>query len=204
MSLSCLTYTAPMFRQKSKFIFLFLLLGLSLAAHAEKADRDKPINIVSDKLNVDDASRVSTFEGKVELIQGTLHLLADKLVVTEDAVGNKHCVATGKPANFRQKREKTNEYVEGYGDRIEYDSLAGTVDFFTHARVKREQDDVRGDHITYNTQTEIFRVSGSPNSGRVHATILPKSKQPAPAQDQVSSPHAASDVAPANPPVIQP
>ncbi len=204
MSHSCPTYTAPMSRPRNKFLLLILLLGISVAAHAEKGDRDKPINIVSDKLSVDDASRVSTFEGRVELTQGTLHLLANKLVVTEDAAGNKHSVATGKPAYFRQKREKVDELVEGYGERIEYDSLAGTVDFFTHARVKREQDDVRGDHITYNTQTEIFRVSGSPNSERVHATILPKSKQANAPQEQANVPHAASGVAPTNQPVVQP
>jgi lipopolysaccharide export system protein LptA len=110
------------------------------------------------------------------LTQGSLRFTAEKLVVTEDAAGNQFCVATGRLATFKQKREDTNEYVEGYGERIEYNTLTETVNLFTQARVKRDQDDVRGDHITYSTQTEIFHVSGRPNTGRVRATIQPKNK----------------------------
>lgn len=153
-----------------------LLLCCAGAAHAERADRDKPIQIISDRLNVDDAKHVSTFEGNVELTQGTLHLISDRLVVSEDAAGNKLCVATGRPASFRQKRDASDEYVEGYGERIEYDSLAEVVNFYVRARVKRELDDVRGDHITYSTQTETFFVSGRKKNGRVRATIQPKNK----------------------------
>jgi lipopolysaccharide export system protein LptA len=172
-----------------------LLLGIVLlgglgSAHAEKADRDKPIYITSDRVNVDDAKHISTFEGKVELTQGTLRVIAEKIVVTEDAEGYKFCVATGHVASFRQKRDEADEYVEGYGERIEYDARKETVDFYVKARVKREQDDVRGDHITYSTLTEIFHVSGTPNSGRVHATIQPKNKTPQATQPQSGVPAA--------------
>ncbi|MEI7841848.1 MAG: lipopolysaccharide transport periplasmic protein LptA [Gallionellaceae bacterium] len=160
-------------------IISILLISVSLAAHAEKDDRNKPIHIESDRMNVDDAAHVSTFEGRVELTQGSLRFTAEKLVVTEDATGNKFCVATGRLATFRQKRDDTNEYVEGYGERIEYSTATETVNFYTQARVKRDQDDVRGDHITYSTQTEVFHVSGKPNTGRVRATIQPKNKDEA-------------------------
>lgn len=174
-------FTPHMNQLNIKLLLAMLLIGQACVAYAEKADRSKPINIVSDKLNVDDAKRVSTFEGRVELTQGTLRVIADKIVVTEDAEGYKKCVATGRVANFRQKREASNEYVEGYGERIEYDSRIETVNFYVRARVKRDQDDVRGDHIIYSTQTETFHVDGSSNSnaagsGRVHATIQPKNK----------------------------
>jgi lipopolysaccharide export system protein LptA len=165
---------------KSVLLLSLLLVGHAATAHAEKSDHDKPIQIASDHLNVDDANRISTFEGKVELTQGTIRVIAEKLVVTEDAAGNKLCVATGNLASFRQKRDGANEYVEGYGERIEYDTRTETVNFYVRARVKREQDDVRGEHITYSTQTEIFNVDGNLSSGRrVRATIQPKNKEAA-------------------------
>jgi lipopolysaccharide export system protein LptA len=167
-------------------IALACLLCLACGTvHAENADREKPIHLESDRVLVDDMKQTSVFEGKVELTQGTIRILADKVVLTQDKLGNKHCTATGKPANFRQKHEGTDEYMEGYGERIEYDTRAETVDFFVQARVKREQDDVKGDHIAYSTRTEIFQVSGDPNNsddptkGRVHAVIQPKSTVPA-------------------------
>lgn len=174
---------------KSAWLLSLVLLGVMCSAHAEKDDRSKPINIESDMMNVDDANRTSTFEGKVILTQGSLRFTAEKLVVTEDAAGNKFCVATGHLATFRQKREDTNEYVEGYAERIEYNTQTETVNFYNKARVKRDQDDVRGDHITYSTQTEIFHVSGKPNTGRVRAVIQPKSKEE-PAKPKTNAPKA--------------
>ena len=165
-----------------------LLVSPIGVVHAEKADRDKPIHIESDKMSLDNANHISVFEGKVELTQGTLRVLAEKAVVTEDAAGNKFCVATGHLASFRQKRDEANEYVEGYGERIEYNTLTEKIDLFIRARVKREQDDVRGDHITYNTQTEIFRVNSPENTGRVRATLQPKNKDTKSAPAKVAEP----------------
>jgi lipopolysaccharide export system protein LptA len=159
-----------------------LLLLCSGSPRAENADRDKPIHLVSDRVLVDDVKQTSLFEGQVELNQGTLRIQADRIVLTQDKQGHKHCTATGNLANFRQRHEGTDEFMEGYGERIEYDTRAETVDFFVRARVKRELDDVQGDHIAYSTRTEIFQVDGDPkqasdpNKGRVHAVIQPKSK----------------------------
>lgn len=162
-----------------------LLLACGGPAHAENADRDKPIHLESDRVLIDDVQQTSVFEGKVELTQGSIRIQADKVVLTQDKLGNKHCTATGKPASFRQKHEGSDEYMEGYGERIEYDTRAETVDFFVQARVKREQDDVKGEHIAYSTRTEVFQVSGDPNNsddptrGRVHAVIQPRNSAPA-------------------------
>ena len=162
-----------------------LLLACSGTLHAENADREKPIHLESDSVVVDDVTQTSVFEGNVQLTQGTLQIEAAKIVLTQDKQGFKHCTATGKLAHFRQKHEGTGEYMDGYGERIVYDTRTEAVDFFVQARVKRNQDDVQGDHIAYSTRTEIFQVSGDPNNindpnkGRVHAVIQPKSKDDA-------------------------
>lgn len=162
-----------------------LLLACSGTLHAENADREKPIHLESDSVVVDDVTQTSVFEGSVQLTQGTLQIEAAKIVLTQDKQGYKHCTATGKLAHFRQKHEGTGEYMDGYGERIVYDTRTEAVDFFVQARVKRNQDDVQGDHIAYSTRTEIFQVSGDPNNindpnkGRVHAVIQPKSKDDA-------------------------
>ncbi len=167
-----------MSRYLNKAIFCALLLGWSGLLLAENADRDKPLHLESDRVLVDDAAQTSVFEGRVQLIQGTILIQADKMVLTEDKQGYKHCTATGKPANFRQKREGSDVYMEGYGERIEYDTRAETVDFYIQARVKQDQDNVQGDHISYSTRTEVFQVSGGTTNGRVHAVIQPKSQEP--------------------------
>jgi lipopolysaccharide export system protein LptA len=173
----------------ANFSRLFFILGIGLlltpsSALAEKADRDKPINLESDTVTVDDAKRVSTYEGNVVLVQGTLNIRSDKMVVTEDAEGFQHGIAYGNPAYFHQKREGYDEYIEGWGRRIEYDSRADKVELFTDARMKKNQNEVHGNFISYDGKTELFNVIGGGKEaanannprGRVRAVIQPKKK----------------------------
>ena len=172
---------------------LALMLTTSGNLWAELADRDKPVNLEADTVTMDDASKVSTYIGNVQLSQGSLLIRADKLVVKEDGAGFQHGTAYGNPASFRQKREGLDEYVEGYALRIEYDSQKDKVELLSQARMKRNQDEVRGNYISYDAKTEFFQVLGGGKEvappgrekGRVHAVIQPKPKAgantPAPA-----------------------
>ena len=169
---------------RSFLIPAICLLLLPFSALAEKADRDKPINLESDTVTVDDAKRVSTYEGNVVLVQGTLNIRSDKMVVTEDAEGFQHGTAYGNPAYFRQKREGFDEYIEGWGKRIEYDNRTDKVELFTEARMRKNQDEVHGNFISYDGKTELFNVIGggkeaasaSNPRGRVRAVMQPKKK----------------------------
>ncbi|MDE2118240.1 MAG: lipopolysaccharide transport periplasmic protein LptA [Betaproteobacteria bacterium] len=168
-----------------------VLLCAALACHApasyaERADRDKTIHLDANQVSVDDANQVSIFEGNVQFTQGTMTIRGDKIVVTQSKDGFTHGTATGKPASFRQKREGSDEYAEGYGERIEYDTKSETLDLFGQARMKQGEDEVRGEHITYSSKTEIFQVNGAsgkpvdaPGKGRVHAVIQPKNRNAA-------------------------
>lgn len=159
----------------------------SPAAIAERSDRDKPVNIESDRMSADDAKKTAVFDGKVVLTQGTLVIRADRITVRQDAEGFQFGIATGNLATFRQKREGFNEYVEGEAERIEYDGRADRVEFFNRARMRRDGgDDVNGNYISYDSRTEYFTVlsakdapRGAPES-RVRAVIMPKKKPEAP------------------------
>ncbi len=182
-----------MMSQKNKFPALpCLALTWALAchvpaSHAERADRDQPVHLEAAQVSIDDANQISTFTGNVQLTQGTMTIRGDKIVVRQDKDGLQHGTATGQPASFRQKRESLGEYVEGYGERIEYDSENTTVDLFGQARIQRGHDEVRGEHISYNFRTEIFQARSTPDQdtggaskGRVRVIIQPKSN-PVPA-----------------------
>ena len=179
-----------MCRTNSKLLLATLLLPVFLllwapTCSAERADRDKPMHLEADQVIMDDAKKISTFTGNVRLSQGTLLIRGDKIVVAQDKDGNKHATAYGNTAEFRQKREGLNGYVEGYGGRIEYDTRTETVNFHEKARLKRDQDEVSGNHITYNAKTEIFQVTGSDADSkdgppqRVRAVLQPKPKEDA-------------------------
>lgn len=163
---------------------LACLVLVPLAAHAERADRDKPVGIEADRVTVDDKNKVQIFEGRVKLTQGTLTILSDKVVVTQDAEGFQKGVATGGAgglARFRQKREQKDEWVEGEAERIEYDARTDIAQLFNRAKVTSGKDEVTGQYINYDGYNETYLVTNGPNatvlqnnSSRVRVTIQPK------------------------------
>jgi lipopolysaccharide export system protein LptA len=166
-------------------IFVIGMLFISPVL-AEKADKDQPVHLESDRATVQEANKLATFTGNVVLTQGTLIIRADKMTVKEDANGFQHATAFGNLASFRQKRDGKDEYVEGWSERMEYDSKADKVELFKKARLRRGQDEVYGDYISYDAINEFFQVIGGNNEttaptrsseGRVRAVIQPKKKE---------------------------
>jgi lipopolysaccharide export system protein LptA len=166
------------------------LLLAAGAARAEKADRDKPVNIEADRVSVDDVKKVQIFEGNVQLIKGTLIIRAERIVVSQDDDGYQRGVATGTastPPRFRQKREAQDDFIEGEGERIEHDAKAEKTEFFNRAWVKSGLDEVRGQFISYDARTENYFVTSGANGSRaqpgsnerVRAVIQPKNKEAA-------------------------
>ena len=172
-------------QSKSPSFLRWALLGVlfTAPAWAERADRNQPVNVEADKVKVDDANKVSTFEGNVVLTQGTIRIRADKMIVHQDEDGFNSGTAYGNLATFRQKMEGVDEFIEGEAERIEYDGKAEKLELFARAHIKRGRDELRGNYISYNAQTEFYKaLSGKPATaaetkpGRVRAIIQPKDK----------------------------
>lgn len=182
-----LTYLAP------------LMIACSLAAlpaHAEKADREKPINLEADSISMDDINKVQVLEGNVILTQGTMQIRTSKLVITQDADGFQKGVATGGAnglARFRQKRDGSDDYIEGEGERIVHNARDEKTEFFVRGWVKSGQDEVKGHYISYDALTEKYLVNngagdtktaiGAPQA-RVRAIIQPKGKNATAPEDK--------------------
>ncbi|HXV12393.1 MAG TPA: lipopolysaccharide transport periplasmic protein LptA [Burkholderiales bacterium] len=171
------------------FAFGVAILLASAAAMAEKADRDQPVRLEADKVTIDDAKQIAVFEGNVVLRQGSLVIRGDRMEVRQDKEGFRYGTTWGNRAYFRQKRDGVDEHIEGWAERLEYDGRAETMKMFSRAQVKRGQDDVRGNFISYDAKSEFYQVIGGGKAaadaqnteGRVRAIIQPKSKkQPAP------------------------
>ena len=176
---------------------------------AEKADREKPIHLEADRVTVDDAKQIATFEGNVVLTQGTLTIRGNRMQVRETGEGDRHGTTWGNLAYFRQKRDGYDEYVEGWAERIEYDSKADKVQLFDRAMLRRGNDEVRGSYISYDATTEFFQVIGGGTKaasadnpqGRVRAVMQPKPKTAPPPQPGVKLQPSTNLAAPPGEPV---
>ncbi len=186
----------------SPILALLAALCLSVPAHAERADRDKPMNIEADSLRYDDIRQTSVFTGDVVLTKGTIIIRGARLEVRQDSGGYQYgtvTAAAGQLAYYRQKRDNLDEFIEGESEVIEYDSRADNVKFIRRAELRRLRggtavDEITGNLITYDNGTDVFTVNGRPPAtagtpaapgGRVRAVLTPRgtagSPAPAPA-----------------------
>ncbi len=172
------------------------LLLMTGSAHAEQADRNKPIQVEADLPGkIDMLKQFVVFNGNVVVTQGTMTIRADRIELRETPEGYHTAMAYGtaaKPATFREKRDGADEYIEGQAERLEYDGKSNTVRFVGDASVRRLRgttvaDRISGQLITYNAVSEVFSVSGgsaSSPSGRVRVVIAPRDAAPASAAAQ--------------------
>ena len=169
------------------------LADFAPAAHAERADKDKPLNIEADNMTYDDLKQQTVFTGHVVATKGTILIKADKLVVTQDPQGYQYATGTVSPgagtlAYFRQRREGVDEFIDGSAERIDYDGRQDLTTLTTRATVRRLQglsavmDQVHGSIITYDGQNDFYTaksgkdVAGPGNpTGRVRAMLSPRS-----------------------------
>ena len=156
-----------------------LALALVTPAFAERADRDKPMNIEADAGRYEDQKQVTTFTGNVVATKGTIVMRGARLEVRQDASGNQSGTMyadPGKRAFFRQKREGVDEYIEGEAETIEYDGKSDIVRFIRRAEMRRlagatVQDEVLGSLIVYNNVTEVYTVDGGARASGAPSTV---------------------------------
>jgi lipopolysaccharide export system protein LptA len=197
------------------FAFLMLAAAAALAAApaaAERADRDKPMNVEADALRYDELRQTSVFTGNVVVSKGTIVIRGARVEVRQDPEGYQFGVVTaaaGQRAFWRQKREGVDEFMEGEARTIEYDGRADRVKFIGDAQMRRLRggtptDEVSGSLITYDNTSEVFTVDGgkagagpAAGSGRVRATLAPRNAASAPAP---AAPGPATRLRPSSPP----
>ena len=181
-----------------------LALALSLPgglAHAEKADKDKPMNIEADNMRHDESKKNTQFIGNVVAVKGTMVMRAARMEVQEDAQGQQIAYFWAAPKErifFRQKREGVNEYTEGEAESAIYDKQADVMTLIqrAEARILRGNEvsnQVTGQKIVYNNTTEVMTVdgqtkgqAGNTRGERVRAVLTPRKDTATPAAPTAS------------------
>lgn len=170
-------------------LLIMALCGVAGLSYAEKADRNKPMNIEADALRHEDQKQTSVFTGRVVVTKGSIVIRGARVEVRQDAEGNQYGLVTAEPgklAFYRQKRDGVDEFIEGEAETIEYDSRADTVKFLRRAQLRRYRgatlnDEITGSTILFDNTTEVFSVDGGAAQGtpgapapRVRAMLMPK------------------------------
>jgi lipopolysaccharide transport protein LptA len=121
------------------------------------------------------------FHGAVKVTMEQGQLNSDDAQVTFAHKLLARAVATGKPATFQQKIEKTDKTAKGQAEVIDYDVARGIVHLTKDSWLSDGQNEMRGESLKYNVIAQtIIAEAAEQNNQRVHIIITPPSKPATP------------------------
>ncbi len=157
---------------------LLLLLPTQLWALA--SDGEQPIEVEADRLEVREAENISIYEGKVNLVRGSLQISCDRMVIHfNDANELQLIEMTGDPARFRQLDDDQQEML-GQAKQIDYTEAQSLIELRGKARFSHAGDIIESDLIRVDTENNGIQAGSSESDQRVKMLIKPR-------QDSTSS-----------------
>lgn len=164
-------------RLKNKLFFIVLTL-ISGRALALSTDSQQTIYIDSDHQYLDMKTNIVTFTGNVYLRQGSIHLKANKIIVTRPSSqeGYEIIDAYGKPATFEQTMDDGKK-INGEARKLRYDVQKSFLIMTNKAVLIQEGgNQVEGQKITYDIN-KLLLIAESDASTRVTTVLHPQTKQ---------------------------
>ena len=156
-------------------VFLGINFVYSPVLNALEGDASEPVTIESNSGFFDDKKGVSIYTGEVIIIQGSLRLDADKVVVHMQNREIQKLVATGKPVKFKQTPEEGKDEVRGNALTAEYYPETKVLVLIKEAVVWQGKNSTASERIEYDRLSEVVKAgdTGSANK-RVHVILQPK------------------------------
>jgi lipopolysaccharide export system protein LptA len=159
------------------------VLGLILlpgAAPALETDREQPILVEADGVEINDRSGVSTYTGNVVIRQGSIRIEADRVTVHQKQPESDKVIAEGDPVRFQQQPDD-GELIKGRARRAEYQVDSELLYLVGDAWLSQGSDSFASDRITYDRGRALVKAGASAQGKqRVRVTIEPRGDAPAP------------------------
>ncbi len=168
---------------------LAIALQISLA-QALPEDQQQPIHVTANSAVQE--NNTMTYTGNVVIVQGSVRIEADQVVIYHDKGKLQKAIATGKPARFQEQPEADGGLITGSAATLIYYSTDQRVELLQDAFVDRDKSTVKGDRIEYLLSSKTVRAESTQNnaSGRVEMVLQPNQPKPAdtstPAQTQTA------------------
>ncbi|MDJ0881740.1 MAG: lipopolysaccharide transport periplasmic protein LptA [Gammaproteobacteria bacterium] len=155
-------------------VSILSLLFIPCSLVALTGDRDQPINIEADKLEIDENRQISIYQGNVRMQQGSLSIQADKIILHFDAQNDLEWLEiNGNPAQFNQLNDERKP-VSGTAQSMHYYDRESLLKLMGRARFKSDKDSIESENITVNTATNALQAGDQDGSERVRMLIQPK------------------------------
>ncbi len=149
------------------------LLCLAGSVMALDSDRQQPIYIDADRVEMDEAKGLNTYTGAVVVVQGTMQINSDTLVIHTENRKPTRYVANGKPARYKQQPKPNEGDVVATSRQMEYVIAEKKLYLRGDAHITRQGDVFQGDQLVYDTVRDLVTGSGG-EGGRIRMIIQPQ------------------------------
>jgi lipopolysaccharide export system protein LptA len=150
---------------------LLLLLPGQLWALA--TDKEQPIEVEADELEIRDKEKISIYQGNVTLVQGSLEISAERVVIHFNEANELILMKmTGTPATFRQLDDNQREIL-GEALHINYSQSESLLELRDSARVSQAGDIIESDLIRINIESNSLQAGSAESDQRVKMLIQP-------------------------------
>lgn len=162
-----------MYPSNRRMPLLILLLGLlSPLSWALSTDKDQPVSIEADSVDIDEATETAVYHGNVILIQGSLNLNASRVVVHNFQSDNARIVATGQQVKFSQQQDDNGLLIKGRANKAEYGINSARLELTGSASLAKGKNTFKNDRIIYDREKATVQAGTSAEGKeRVKITI---------------------------------
>lgn len=166
---------------RKHLLFLLPLLLSPFDGHALSSDKDKPMAIEADSVEIDDKRGLTVYRGNVDVRQGTMHVRGATLVIERINGEVKVVTMVGEPATYRQRPDNKPQDVKAKARKLQVYPRRDLVRLERSASVTQEGNVYTGNIIEYDNKNDIIRMkgdigttdTGKKTKGRIRMTIQP-------------------------------
>ncbi len=139
---------------------LALCLLASAPVWALSSDRDQPIQIESNSVEIDDKLRVAIYRGNVVVTQGTIRFTGHTMTVKYgEGQALTEVLMEGSPATFKQRPDNSDEDLYAESLKMRYDKQEELVHLIEQAKVIQRGQVYTSPSITYDTRRSFLTAS---------------------------------------------
>jgi lipopolysaccharide export system protein LptA len=165
---------------KSISLLLSLAMLLPSIALALTSDREQPIQIEADSMEIDEGKGTSIYLGRVSYVQGTVKMTADKVTIYSVDGEFQRFAAEGDRVSYQQQLDDDKGELKAKARVIDYQADQGHILLKGNAHITRGEDEFSGSHIEYDANKDIVKARKASDGGeRVQVVIQPREKDKA-------------------------
>ena len=170
--------------QTKYYATTLMLLALLNPQSSFSITDEKEVKIQADHMKFDLETGSSTYSGNVSIVQGTIKLTGENVIITRKNNEIHDIKVEGKPAHYLQD-ENTDNKIHAISQHMKYTAQTHRLVLTVNASLEQSSQTVVSQRIVYDTQNKVI-IAGKNNdtektgqsSDRVNIILTPKSNTP--------------------------